>query len=151
MPPEMKGTQSLLGRCVSSEVRARIAAQRTSGKAVAAAVGVSQNYLAIRLRDEKPFTLDDVDRLMPVLGGDDVEAFIAEAIARHRDAVSRALDGLHVAPAGAPGEPSADDEVVPVPPSAEGIESTMDLKIVVPPLHPRKQPRTGTRPHGHSS
>jgi transcriptional regulator with XRE-family HTH domain len=34
-----------------------------SGAKLAAETGLSQNYLAKRLRDERPFTLNDIDRI----------------------------------------------------------------------------------------
>jgi len=48
----------------------------------------------------------------------------------------------------APSEPPS--ESAPVPPSAEGIESTRGPKIVAPQLRQRKQQRTGTHSPGHS-
>lgn len=44
--------------------------KRWSGARVAAATGLSQNYLSKRLRDELPFTLNDLDRIARVLGVD---------------------------------------------------------------------------------
>lgn len=64
---EIDGTQSHLGRCVSAEVRARLAAIRMSGATLAKLTGKSQNYIAKRLRDEAPFTLDDVEDIVEAL------------------------------------------------------------------------------------
>ena len=59
-----EGTRTAFARAVAAEVRARIAAVRTTQRELAAGAGfASHNYLAIRLRDEKPFTLDDIDML----------------------------------------------------------------------------------------
>ncbi|HEY0889596.1 MAG TPA: hypothetical protein VGE38_08300 [Nocardioides sp.] len=56
------GTRSAFARAVSAEVRALLGAYRLSLRDFASAAGFSShNYLAIRLRDEKPFTLDDID------------------------------------------------------------------------------------------
>jgi transcriptional regulator with XRE-family HTH domain len=41
-----------------------------SGAKLAAATGLSQNYLSKRLRDELPFTLNDIDRIAVALGID---------------------------------------------------------------------------------
>lgn len=54
-------------RCVAAEVRATMAARRLTIRDLAKSAGfASHNYLAIRLRDEKPFTLDDVERIAEV-------------------------------------------------------------------------------------
>jgi len=81
------GTRSLVGREVSAEIRARLAAQRISGAKFAAQVSMSQHYLATRLRDEKPFTLDDLAVIVERLGDDDVWQFVKEASERNGDAV----------------------------------------------------------------
>ena len=61
------GTSSILGRALTAEIRSRMGAKRISGKKLAELVGVSQNYLAKRLRDEAPLTLDDVASIAEVL------------------------------------------------------------------------------------
>jgi transcriptional regulator with XRE-family HTH domain len=38
-----------------------------SGTALAAQIGKSQNYVATRLRNEKPFTVDDVEAIAAAL------------------------------------------------------------------------------------
>lgn len=59
-----EGTKSAFARAVSAEVRATMAAQRVSGRVLALAAGFrSHNYLAMRLRDDAPFTLDDIDAI----------------------------------------------------------------------------------------
>ena len=56
-----KGTRSVFARTISAYLRARIGAdKRLTGQKLAQGIGRSQNYVAERLRDEKPFTLDDV-------------------------------------------------------------------------------------------
>lgn len=60
-----------------------MAAYRLTIRRLAAEAGFkSHNYLAIRLRDEKPFTLDDVDRICGHFG-EDPEEFIHRALINH--------------------------------------------------------------------
>lgn len=59
-----------LARAVSAEVRAAMGRHRVSGLQLAGMLKVSQNYLAKRLRDEAPFTINDVERICAVLGED---------------------------------------------------------------------------------
>ena len=64
-----------------------MAAQRITGRQLAAEAGFSsQNYLAIRLRDEKPLTLDDLERICQYF---DVEAqeFVRAADANHGERI----------------------------------------------------------------
>lgn len=84
-----EGTQSILARCVSAELRARLAAKRISGKTFSAKVGMSQNYFATRLRDEKPFTLDDINQIVLVLEdlNEEPADFILTAYRRHGEDV----------------------------------------------------------------
>lgn len=133
---DIDGTRSLLGRCVSAEVRARMAALRTSGKSLAAQVGMSQNYLATRLRDEKPFTLDDLEAVILALDHDSTEGFIADALARHGDAVWAELTALAGAsePAAAPVQPDAA-------PSAPHATTVTAGDIAAGVGHPRSGPR----------
>lgn len=56
------GARSPLARAVSAEVRSLMAARRVTGRTLASAIGLkSHNYLAVRLRDEKAFSLDDLE------------------------------------------------------------------------------------------
>lgn len=57
-----------LHRTFSRHVRAEMGAMRLSGRAVATKAGMSHNYLAKRLRDEAPFTLDDIQSIEGALG-----------------------------------------------------------------------------------
>lgn len=83
-----KKTQTVLARAVAAELRARMAVMRLSGSALAAKAGMSQNYLAKRLRDEMPLTLDDLETIVKVLGTDlTPEAFVLQAMERNADAV----------------------------------------------------------------
>lgn len=79
-----KGTRTAFARAISAEVRAIMAARRISGRTLADGAGLSShNYLAIRLRDEKPFTLDDLAGICSYLDEDSVEAFVTRASANH--------------------------------------------------------------------
>lgn len=60
------GTASVFARTISAEIRARMAAQRITGRKMADLTGMSHSYLAKRLRDALPFTLDDLDRILGV-------------------------------------------------------------------------------------
>jgi len=55
-------------RVVSAEVRALMGALRVSQAALAAKCGMSENYLGHRLRDEKSFTLNDLESIIDALG-----------------------------------------------------------------------------------
>lgn len=57
-------------RAVSAEIRAVMARQRVSGAKLAEAAGMSQGYLSKRLRDQAPFTLNDVEAISKALGED---------------------------------------------------------------------------------
>lgn len=82
------GTASVIGRCVSAEVRARMASSRWTQRDFVTRAGFrSQNYVSIRLRDEKPFTLDDVEQIAEAFGEDDPAAFIQTAHDRQGDQV----------------------------------------------------------------
>lgn len=73
-------------RCVSAEIRGRLGAERLSGIKFAAQVGMSQNYLATRLRDEKSFTVDDLERICRYFDVD-VREFVEAAERNHGDRV----------------------------------------------------------------
>lgn len=88
-----EGTSSVLGRCVSAHIRAQLGAKRMSGKTLAARIGLSQNYVATRLRDEKPFTLDDVAEIVAILEPQmGVERFIADAVRDYTERVRGQLE-----------------------------------------------------------
>jgi transcriptional regulator with XRE-family HTH domain len=81
------GTESVFARAISAEIRARLAAERITGRQFAKAAGfTSQNYLAIRLRDERPFTLDDLERVCRYFG-EDVPAFVQAAYQNHDERI----------------------------------------------------------------
>lgn len=77
-----KGTKTVLARCVAAEVRGRIGATRVSGRSVAALIGLSQNYFAMRLRDEASFSTDDLGRLADYFGVD-AHVFVEQAVTHH--------------------------------------------------------------------
>lgn len=82
------GTETPFARAVSAEVRAVLAARRMNLRELAKGAGFkSHNYVAIRLRDEKPFTLDDIERIVAFLEGDSTEAweFIKRADQAHSE------------------------------------------------------------------
>ena len=61
MSAKPTGDPGKLARAVSAEIRAELARQRISGMKLAEMMGRSQNYLAKRLRDEIPLSLNDVE------------------------------------------------------------------------------------------
>lgn len=73
-----------LARAISAEIRAEMARHQppVTGIQLAGMIGMSQNYLAKRLRDETPLDLDDLDAISNALG-------VPFDILMHR-----ALDGL---------------------------------------------------------
>lgn len=84
------GTQTAFARAVAAEVRALMGVHRMAVRTLAARAKLTDasgkprtfNYLAIRLRDEQPLTLDDVDRIAVVfdLTG---EALVRQAVRNH--------------------------------------------------------------------
>ncbi|MFJ9313761.1 hypothetical protein ACIRN4_06170 [Pimelobacter simplex] len=74
------GTRSPFARAVSAEVRARMAARRLGLRelSLAAGFGSSHNYLAKRLRDAAPLTVDDVEAIARYFG-ESAEEFIERA------------------------------------------------------------------------
>ncbi len=52
----------------SEAIRLHMEQQGVSGKSLAAMIGLSQNYVATRLRDEKAFTVNDVEAIAAALG-----------------------------------------------------------------------------------
>lgn len=62
--------QTSLAKAVSAEIRAEMARQspQITGIGLAGQIGVSQNYLAKRLRDEAPLNLDDIATICEAIG-----------------------------------------------------------------------------------
>lgn len=92
------GTRSPFARAIAAEVRALLAVRRVGLRPFASEAGFdSHNYVAIRLRDEKPFTLDDVDRICGYFEEDPIE-FVARADRNHRSRYeSEAVVATHLA------------------------------------------------------
>lgn len=79
-------TETYFARCVSAEIRARIGAGRyLNQQLLGAVIGRSQNYISERLRDVKPFTLDDLGRLLAYFNEPERDFFAA--CERHGDVV----------------------------------------------------------------
>lgn len=83
-----EGTETPFARAVAAEIRGVMAARRLTLRDVAKGAGFkSHNYLATRLRDEKPLTLDDVDRVAQYFSDDSQEwetwRFIQRAYDNH--------------------------------------------------------------------
>lgn len=68
MPTGTQPEPGPLSRAFSSRVRVVMADAMVTKTALAKACGVSRNYLSKRLRDEAPFTLNDVEVICQVLG-----------------------------------------------------------------------------------
>lgn len=68
MPSGKQPEPGPFARAFSAQVRMVIERDGITKEALAAATGVSRNYLSKRLRDEVPFTLNDVEALCKVLG-----------------------------------------------------------------------------------
>lgn len=68
MPSGKQSESGPLAIAFAAEVRAAMGRHRFSGNALAAATGMSQNYVAKRLRDEAPFTLNDIEKICDALG-----------------------------------------------------------------------------------
>lgn len=66
----MSQHQTDLAKAVTAEIRAEMARQspQITGIGLAGQIGVSQNYLAKRLRDEAPLNLDDIAAICDALG-----------------------------------------------------------------------------------
>jgi DNA-binding phage protein len=68
MPSGKQPTPGPYARTFSAHVRAVMAEHGVTAQALAKAAGVSRNYLGKRLRDEAPFTLNDVEAVSKALG-----------------------------------------------------------------------------------
>lgn len=71
-------------RMVSAEVRRVMGDKRVSGNYLARELNVSQNYLSKRLRNQLPFTLNDIERIAAVLDMDFDELVVPAAAAYDR-------------------------------------------------------------------
>lgn len=108
-----EGTQTPFARAVAAEVRAQLAARNITQEALVAAAGLSStNYLSLRLRDVKPFDLDDIFRIAVFLAEGQVETFMERARDEHEDRIAKELDLVLATPPVAAGpEPSVDRHV----------------------------------------
>lgn len=79
-----RGGPGRAARAVSAEVRAAMGRHRTSGLQLAGLAGMSQNYLAKRLRDEKPFTINDLEQICSALN-EDLLGLVTTAAARLKE------------------------------------------------------------------
>lgn len=67
VPAGRQPTPSPFARAFSSRVRIVMADKRVTMQALADATGVSRTYLGKRLRDEVPFSLNDVEAISRAL------------------------------------------------------------------------------------
>jgi hypothetical protein len=86
------GTRTAFARAVAAEVRAQLAARQITYKQLVDGAGLSStNYLSIRLRDVKPFDLDDIDKiahfLSDGLAGSETQHFIRHAVDEHEERI----------------------------------------------------------------
>ncbi|HCF99576.1 MAG TPA: hypothetical protein DEV93_03430 [Chloroflexi bacterium] len=68
MPSGSQPTPGPLARAFSAHVRMVMARDRVTAQKLADACGLSRSYLSKRLRDEVPFTLNDVEAISQQLG-----------------------------------------------------------------------------------
>jgi transcriptional regulator with XRE-family HTH domain len=68
VPTGKQPEPSPLARAFSSHVRVAMSQQRVTAQALAQRTGISRSYLGKRLRDEVPFTLNDVEAISKALG-----------------------------------------------------------------------------------
>lgn len=68
VPSGRQPEPSPLARTFSAHVRIAMSEQRMTAQGLAKAAGISRNYLGKRLRDEVPFSLNDVESISKVLG-----------------------------------------------------------------------------------
>ena len=70
VPASKQPESGPLARAFSAELRAALARQRISAKQFALRVGLTPAYLNKRLRDDAPFTLNDVEKIITTMGAD---------------------------------------------------------------------------------
>ena len=68
MPSGSQPKPGTLARAFSGHVRMVMARDRVTAQALAEAAGLSKSYLGKRLRDEVPFSLNDVEAISKALG-----------------------------------------------------------------------------------
>ena len=79
MPAVKQPESGPLSRAISEEIRATLARKRLTAKQLALECGMSPTYMNKRLRDDAPFTLNDLEVIAEKLGGD-LDAFRHAAI-----------------------------------------------------------------------
>lgn len=67
VPTGKQPEPSPLARAFSRRVRLVMGDQRVTAQALAKTTGISRSYLGKRLRDESPFTLNDVEAICRAL------------------------------------------------------------------------------------
>ena len=70
MPSGKQPEPGPLARAFSAHVRMVMGRDRITAQDLAESAGLSRSYLGKRLRDEVPFTLNDVEAISAVLGLD---------------------------------------------------------------------------------
>lgn len=85
MPAVKQPESGPLARAFAGEVRAALARRRITAKQLANSTGLSPTYVNKRLRDEAPFTLNDVEVICAKLGADS-DGFRAAAAKALREA-----------------------------------------------------------------
>lgn len=68
MPSGSQPKPGPLARAFSGHVRMVMARDRVTAKMISEATGLSRSYLGKRLRDEVPFSLNDVEAICKALG-----------------------------------------------------------------------------------
>lgn len=92
------GTQTILARCLSAELRGLIAKWRWNQRQFAKGAGWrTHNYVAKRLRDEAPFTLDDYERICEAYELDPLE-FMREAVDNNYERLMMELSNVTETP-----------------------------------------------------
>ena len=70
MPRGKQAESGRFARAVSAEIRASMGRQRLNGVQLAGKARMSRDYLGKRLRNEAPFTLNDIEAICKALGED---------------------------------------------------------------------------------
>ncbi|WP_314325488.1 helix-turn-helix domain-containing protein [Paenarthrobacter ilicis] len=82
MPLGKEDKSGPLAVAVAAEVRAAMGRARVSGNQLSKLTGMSQNYIATRLRDEAAFTITDIEKICAALGEKDYRVLFNAAIDR---------------------------------------------------------------------
>ncbi|WP_205754147.1 MULTISPECIES: helix-turn-helix transcriptional regulator [Arthrobacter] len=79
MPQRKQNPSGPFARASSAEVRATMARKRVSAAKLAAKAEMSPSYLSTRLRDDLPFTLNDIEAICKALE-EDLDALLHTAV-----------------------------------------------------------------------